>query len=131
MLDVKNLNIHFYLPHGGDFHAVKDVSFDIARGETVALVGESGSGKSVTALAVMQLLGANAVQDGSITFDGKELMHASSRVMQTIRGRRIGMIFQEPMTALNPLHTVEKQICEVLIWHQKFSKSKARARLNC
>ncbi len=128
MLDVKKLNIHFRLPDGAEFHAVKNVSFDIKRGETVALVGESGSGKSVTALAVMQLLGANAMESGSIHFDGNEIMDAPPRVMQTIRGRRIGMIFQEPMTALNPLHTVEKQICEVLIWHQKFSKSKARTR---
>jgi len=128
MLNVQNLNIRFRLPNGGELHAVKGVSFAIARGETVALVGESGSGKSVTALAIMRLLSANARASGSITFDHQELLTASSAAMQSIRGRRIGMIFQEPMTALNPLHTVEKQICEVLRGHQKMPISKARVR---
>jgi len=127
MLEVKNLNIHFRLPQGEEFHAVRDISFNIARGETLALVGESGSGKSVTALCIMQLLGANAGQSGNIKFDGNELLNMPPKMMQTIRGRRISMIFQEPMTALNPLHTVEKQICEMLRLHQKMPITKARA----
>jgi len=106
----------------------QNISFNIARGETMALVGESGSGKSVTALAIMQLLSTNARQEGNIQFDNHELLGAPPKVMQTIRGRRISMIFQEPMTALNPLHTVEKQICEVLRWHQKMPGGPARAR---
>lgn len=128
MLETKNLNIRFRLPNGGEFHAVKDVNLAIHRGETLALVGESGSGKSVTALAMMQLLGANAVQSGSIMYDEQELLGAPGAVMQNIRGRKISMIFQEPMTALNPLHTVEKQICEMLRWHQKMPIAAARAR---
>jgi len=128
MLEIKNLNIHFRLPQSEEFYAVKNINFNIVRGETFALVGESGSGKTVTALCIMQLLGANAKQSGSIQFDGNELLNSPPEIMQTIRGRRISMIFQEPMTALNPLHTVEKQICEMLRWHQKMSGSRARAR---
>ena len=128
MLEIKKLNIHFRLPQGETFHAVCDVDLHIRHGETLALVGESGSGKSVTALSIMQLLGANARMDGHIQFENQELMNAKPAVMQNIRGKKISMIFQEPMTALNPLHTVEKQIGEMLRWHQKMSATQARRR---
>src|SRR5438270_11853403 len=95
--------------------AVKGVSFEINRGETVALVGESGSGKSVTALSILQLLPYPTAKHGpgsSIEFDGKEMIGAAPALLQRMRGGRIAMIFQEPMTSLNPLHTLEKQIGE-------------------
>ncbi|MBI4031281.1 MAG: ABC transporter ATP-binding protein [Proteobacteria bacterium] len=112
--------------------AVRGVSFAIDKGETVALVGESGSGKSVTALSVMQLLPyplADHAKGSSIVFDGQELVGAPDSLMQKIRGRRIGMIFQEPMTSLNPLHTIEKQIGEVLFLHQGMNRDQAAARV--
>jgi microcin C transport system ATP-binding protein len=128
MLSVQNLSINFRMPNGGEFNAARNISFDIARGETFALVGESGSGKSVTALSILQLLAASAKTSGSVKFHGSELVGASPAIMQNIRGKKISMIFQEPMTALNPLHTVEKQICETLIWHQKMRPTAARMR---
>jgi microcin C transport system ATP-binding protein len=114
----------------GDVQAVKSVSFDIAKGETLALVGESGSGKSVTAMSILQLLPYPTAQhpSGSIRFDGQELVGASEPVMRKIRGAKISMIFQEPMTSLNPLHTVEKQIGEVLAIHKGLGRAAARAR---
>ena len=115
----------------GDVEAVKHVSFDIAKGETVALVGESGSGKSVTALSILQLLPyPTAVHPagGSITFDGQELLGAPPETLRRIRGNRISIIFQEPMTSLNPLHTIEKQIGEVLMLHKGMKGDQARAR---
>lgn len=117
MLEVRNLSVHF-----GEETALKDLSFQLARGETLGLVGESGSGKSVTALSLLQLLPYPAARHGaaaSIRFDGQELVGAPARVMQKIRGQRIGYIFQEPMTALNPVQQVGKQIAESLRLHQK------------
>ena len=110
---------------------MKRASFDIDRGETLAIVGESGSGKSVTALSILQLLPyprGLAPRAGSIRFDGQELVGRDDRFLRTIRGRRIGMIFQEPMTSLNPLHTVERQIGEVLFVHKALGRAAARAR---
>ena len=109
---------------------MRGVSFDIKRGETVALVGESGSGKSVTALSVLQLLPYPAASHptGSIRFQGKELVGASTRELLSVRGNRISMIFQEPMTSLNPLHTIERQVNEVLILHKGLSREAARKR---
>ncbi len=115
----------------GDVRAVKDVSFDIAKGETLALVGESGSGKSVTALSILQLLPYPTAQhdgDSSIKLDGAELVGAPEPAMRKIRGARVSMIFQEPMTSLNPLHSVEKQIGEVLAIHKGMGRAAARAR---
>ncbi len=96
---------------------MKGVSFELDKGETVALVGESGSGKSVTALSILQLLPYPPASHGpgsSIVFDGQELVGAKEKALQRIRGDRIAMVFQEPMTSLNPLHTIEKQIAETL-----------------
>jgi microcin C transport system ATP-binding protein len=129
LLEVRDLSVNFGT---GDktVRAVRGVSFDIRRGETVALVGESGSGKSVTALSVLQLLAYPAASHptGSIRFQGKELVGASTRDLLTVRGNRISMIFQEPMTSLNPLHTIERQVNEVLILHKGLSRDAARQR---
>ena len=110
--------------------AVRNISFDIGKGETVALVGESGSGKSVTALSVMQLLPYPLARhpSGSIRFQGEELMGATEDVLRKVRGGRIGIIFQEPMTSLNPLHSIEKQIGEILFVHKGLDREAARQR---
>ncbi len=112
-------------------HAVKRISFDIAKGETVALVGESGSGKTVSALSVMRLLPYPAAShpSGEILFAGKDLLALSDKEMRAIRGDRISMIFQEPMTSLNPLHTIEKQVGEMLIVHRGMTEARARERV--
>jgi microcin C transport system ATP-binding protein len=125
LLEVRDLAVSF-----GATPAVKGVSFDIKRGETVALVGESGSGKSVTALSVLQLLPYPVARHpkGSILFQGKELVGAAPRDLLAVRGNRVSMIFQEPMTSLNPLHTIERQVNEVLILHKKLSREAARKR---
>src|SRR5579871_6766605 len=99
--------------------AVDRVLFDIRKGETVALVGESGSGKSVTALSVMRLLPATAVHpSGEILLKGKDLLKATEKELRAVRGDEIGIVFQEPMTSLNPLHTVERQVGETLKIHR-------------
>jgi microcin C transport system ATP-binding protein len=131
LLNVNNLSVDFKTTDGV-FRAVDSISFNVAKGETVALVGESGSGKSVTALSIMQLLPyprAVHPQGSSIKFNGEELVGKSERALREIRGSQIGMIFQEPLTALNPLHTVERQISEVLFLHQNMNKAQARARV--
>ncbi|HET7340614.1 MAG TPA: ATP-binding cassette domain-containing protein, partial [Methylomirabilota bacterium] len=129
LLAVRDLSVSFAV-EGGAVEAVRHVSFDIGRGESVALVGESGSGKSVTALSIMQLLPYPLARhpSGSILFQGAELIGAPEPVMQRVRGDRIAMIFQEPMTSLNPLHTIEKQVNEVLRVHKGLRRAAARAR---
>ncbi len=129
LLSVRDLSVSFDAP-GGEVRAVRHVSFDIDRGETVALVGESGSGKSVTALSIVQLLPYPPARhpSGSIYFRSDELLGARERLLRAIRGNRIAMIFQEPMTSLNPLHTIEKQINEVLLVHKRLGRRAARAR---
>ena len=129
LLEVDDLSVDFHMP-GGLVHAVSRVSFDIGRHETVALVGESGSGKSVTALSVLQLLPYPPAHhpSGSIRFNGRELMGASEPELRKVRGDEIAMIFQEPMTSLNPLHSVERQIGETLSLHKGMSKAQARER---
>ena len=129
LLKVDDLTTRFAIP-GGSLDAVKNASFEIAKGETLALVGESGSGKSVTALSVLQLLPYPLAShpSGSITFRGQELVGTNQETLQKVRGNEISMIFQEPMTSLNPLHTVEKQINEVLILHRGMSRGEARER---
>ncbi len=127
LLNVQNLGVHFHL-EDQVVEAVRGVSFHIEKGETVALVGESGSGKSVSALSVMQLLPyPRAVHPhGSVQFDGEEMLGAPQERLQQLRGDRIAMIFQEPMTSLNPLHTIEKQIGETLMLHRKMTREQAR-----
>jgi microcin C transport system ATP-binding protein len=129
LLIVDDLSVSFRSTQG-DTVAVRNTSFRIDEGETVALVGESGSGKSVTALSIMQLLPYPSAYHpgGSIQFRGEELMGADAERMQRVRGDRISMIFQEPMTSLNPLHKVEKQINETLILHKGMNETQARAR---
>ncbi len=131
ILEIKNLHVEFKTP-SGLFHAVKGVSLDIERGETVALVGESGSGKSVSALSIMKLLPYPAAyhrEGSSILFEGEELINKGETYMRAIRGQQIGMIFQEPQSALNPLHTIDKQIGEVLRIHQGMNKDAANRRI--
>ncbi|MBP3125235.1 ABC transporter ATP-binding protein [Thalassospira sp. ER-Se-21-Dark] len=126
LLAIRDLSVKF-----ADATAVKDVSFTLDRGETMALVGESGSGKSVTALSILQLLPYPRAShpSGSIIFDGQEMVGAKERTLRKIRGNRISMIFQEPMTSLNPLHNIEKQVGEVLLLHKGLRGAKARARI--
>ena len=130
LLSVKNLSIAFGTGKR-EILAVDRVSFDIAKGETVALVGESGSGKSVTALSVMKLLPYPAAHhpSGSIVFNGRELLTMAERDIRKVRGNDITIIFQEPMTSLNPLHTIEKQIGEILLLHKGITGKPARARI--
>src|SRR5690606_31555673 len=127
LLQVRDLSVRFEVP-GKPVDAVRHVSFEVAKGETVALVGESGSGKSVTALSVMQLLPYPLARhpSGSITFAGQELVGAPPSVLRRLRGNDISMIFQEPMTSLNPLHTVEKQVGETLVLHRGLDRARAR-----
>ena len=129
LLRVRDLSVSFDVS-GHEVKAVRGISFDIDRGETVALVGESGSGKSVTALSILQLLPYPLARHpgGSIVFRGHELVSARERVLRSVRGNRIAMIFQEPMTSLNPLHTLDKQVSEVLLVHKRLSRRAARAR---
>jgi microcin C transport system ATP-binding protein len=129
LLNVNNLSVDFGTGEAA-VRAVRGVSFTVGRGETVALVGESGSGKSVTALSVLQLLPYPAARHptGSIRFQGKELVGASTQELLQVRGNRISMIFQEPMTSLTPLHTIEQQVNEVLILHKRLSRAAARQR---
>lgn len=129
LLVVDDLSISFRV-QGEDRVVVQNVSFEMFAGETLALVGESGSGKSVTAQSIMQLLNPALVRypSGSVRFKGEELIGASKATLKRIRGDRIGMIFQEPMTSLNPLHTVEKQINEVLLLHKGLDKDQSRKR---
>ena len=131
ILQVKNLSVNFNMPLG-PVHALKDVCFDLVKGKTLALVGESGSGKSVTALSLLQLLPYPIAEHGagsSIIFEEHELVSAPKRTLRNVRGNRIAMIFQEPMTSLNPLHTIEKQVREALIIHKGMSIDKARVRV--
>ena len=129
LLTIENLGVRFHV--AGDYvEAVHSASLHIERGETVALVGESGSGKSVTALSVLQLLPYPRASHphGSVRLDGEELLGAASARLQKLRGNRVAMVFQEPMTSLNPLHSIEKQLGETLILHRGLSRAAARTR---
>ncbi|MES2845453.1 MAG: ABC transporter ATP-binding protein [Pseudomonadota bacterium] len=128
VLEVSNLSVRFR-QDGRVIDAVKAVSFTVAKGETVALVGESGSGKSVTALSTVSLLPDSAEVSGSVRYNGTEMVGAAEPDLRRIRGNDISFIFQEPMTSLNPLHTIERQLGESLALHQGLSGAPARARI--
>jgi microcin C transport system ATP-binding protein len=130
ILEVKSLSVDF-ASNGATFHAVKSVSFTIGKGETVALVGESGSGKSVSALSIMRLLPYPAAShpSGEILMDGQDLLKLDERQLRSIRGDKISMIFQEPMNSLNPLHTIERQVGEILKLHRGLDHEAARIRV--
>ena len=123
LLDVEHLNITF-----GSAQAVRDLNLSIAKGDVVGLVGESGSGKSITSLAIMGLLPVQARVSGNIRFAGDELLSASSDKMRSLRGQAISMIFQEPMTALNPLMRIGDQVAEAVLAHERLSRKEARER---
>ena len=124
LLDVRNLHLSF-----GSHAAVRGLSFTVARGETVALVGESGSGKSATALAILRLIEreGGAITGGAIRLDGTDLVALDEAQLRAVRGNRIAMVFQEPMTALNPVITLGEQVMEVLRQHQNLSERAAMA----
>jgi microcin C transport system ATP-binding protein len=128
LLEVKDLSVSFR-QEGALTHAVKGISFTLNRGETVALVGESGSGKSVSALSTVSLLGDSAEVSGSVLYDGQQMIGADDELLRKVRGNDISFIFQEPMTSLNPLHTIEKQLGESLALHQGVVGSSARMRV--
>lgn len=125
LIEVRDLSVELQT-HRGPAHAVRNVSFALDRGDTLGLIGESGSGKSITAMALLGLLPENARVTGSIVFDGQELVGRSEREMCALRGDRIGMIFQEPMTALNPVHTIGRQVAEPLRLHRGLGAREAR-----
>ena len=129
LLEVKDLAISFKT-HGGEVQAIRGVSFHVDKGETLAIVGESGSGKSVTSQAVMKLVPTppGEYKRGQILFDGQDLIGKTEKQMQKIRGKEIGMIFQDPMTSLNPMMKVGRQITEVLLKHENISKADANKR---
>ncbi|MFN4156924.1 MAG: ABC transporter ATP-binding protein [Gemmobacter sp.] len=128
VLDVRDLTIRFR-QDGRLIEAVRGVSFHVDKGETVALVGESGSGKSVTALSTVALLPDSAEVGGRITYNGRDMVGADEAQLRAVRGNDISFIFQEPMTSLNPLHTIEKQLAEALALHQGLTGAAARARI--
>ncbi|MDC5855627.1 ABC transporter ATP-binding protein [Vibrio europaeus] len=130
ILKVRNLSVSF-TTNDGIVDAVKDVSFDLLKGETLAIVGESGSGKSVSTNALMQLLPNNAIvhSQSSIEFENEELLDKSEKTMQSIRGDRIGMIFQEPMTSLNPFMRVGIQVAEAIMCHRSVTRSQAKQKV--
>ena len=128
VLEVKGLSVRFR-QEGRVIDAVKAVSFSVGKGETVALVGESGSGKSVTALSTVGLLPDSAEISGSVSYNGTQMIGASERALRGVRGNDISFIFQEPMTSLNPLHTIERQMAESLALHQGLDGAAARARV--
>ncbi|MFZ2256629.1 MAG: ABC transporter ATP-binding protein [Clostridiaceae bacterium] len=126
LLEIRNLHTNFYI-HAGVVQAIRGVDIDLDKGEAIGIVGESGSGKSVTMMSVMRLLDANGkLEEGSIKFDGKELTTMSNEEIRKIRGNEIGMIFQDPMTSLNPVYTIEYQLTEPLREHRGMNKQEAR-----
>lgn len=128
ILRVNNLRTSFFTDDG-EVKAVDGVTFDVPKGETIGIVGESGSGKSITSLSILRLLASNGkIMGGEILFKGEDLVKKSEKEMRNVRGNAISMIFQEPMTSLNPVFTVGYQISEALIKHKKMSKKQAHAR---
>ena len=129
LLEIKNLETHFRTKRG-IIKAVNDASYTVEEGKTLGIVGESGSGKSVSALSVLKLLDGNGfIAGGQILLEGRDITHLSLQEMYKIRGNDISMIFQEPMTSLNPLFTVERQVAETFIIHQGMKKAEARKKV--
>ncbi len=128
ILEVNNLSTSFYT-HLGEVQAVRGVSFHVNKGEAIGIVGESGSGKSVTSMSVMKLLQfPGKIKNGEVIFKGKDLVKFNKKDMLKVRGNEIAMIFQDPMTSLNPVYTIGNQIIEAITRHQKMSKSEARKK---
>ena len=129
ILDARNVGVDFKV-EGGTVNAVRDVSFQLHKGETIALVGESGSGKSVTARTLMKLLTKRAtiLPQTQITLSGKDVVRMDDREMRKLRGNDIAMIFQEPMSSLNPVYTIGQQICEIIHLHNRVSRQEAMSR---
>ena len=128
LLEVKNLKTSFFTD-AGEVKAVNDVSFTLDRGKVLGIVGESGSGKSVTAYSIMQILaGTGKIVGGSIKYNGTELVGASEKVMKNIRGNKISIIFQDPMTSLNPTYTIGKQLMEAILLHTDRDRKQAHDR---
>lgn len=128
LLDINDLNVHFETNADKDIHAVRGIHMHVNKGETVAVVGESGSGKSQVMMSAMGLLAENGWATGSVRYEGDEILGLSKRKLNAYRGSRMTMIFQEPMTSLDPLYPVGKQICEPLLVHQKMDKKAAQKR---
>jgi oligopeptide/dipeptide ABC transporter ATP-binding protein len=128
LLSIRDLRVTFGGRDREPAQAVRGVDLDVAAGELVAVVGESGSGKSVTMLAVLGLLGPNATATGSVRFDGQELLGAPAGVLRRIRGLRIGTIFQDPLTSLNPAHTIGDQLAEAVLAHDPRARKRAKLR---
>ncbi|WP_417771090.1 ABC transporter ATP-binding protein [Stappia sp.] len=128
VLTVANLRLDIPTA-SGTLHAVRGIDFELNRGETLCIVGESGSGKSLTSLAIMDLLGKSIQRKADkLEFDGTDLLTAGPRKMRSLRGDRMAMIFQEPMTSLNPAYTIGDQLCEALLLHRSVGRAAARAR---
>ena len=128
LLEVKDLRTSFFTP-AGEVKAVNGISFNLDRGKVLGIVGESGSGKSVTAYSIMQILAnTGKIVSGSIKLDGQELVNAGEKVMKTVRGNRISIIFQDPMTSLNPTYTIGRQLKEAILLHTDRSGKEARER---
>ena len=128
LLEVRNLHTSFFTD-AGEVKAVNGISFDLDRGKVLGIVGESGSGKSVTAYSIMQILaGSGKIVDGSIKLDGQELVGAGEKVMKTVRGNKVSIIFQDPMTSLNPTYTIGHQLMEAILLHTDRNKEQARER---
>ncbi|MCX8213805.1 MAG: ABC transporter ATP-binding protein, partial [SAR202 cluster bacterium] len=129
VLEIKDLATYFYT-HDGVVKAVDGISYEVQEGETLGIVGESGCGKSVSALSIMRLIAdpPGKIERGKVIFEGRDLLKLSDSEMRSVRGNRIGMIFQEPMTSLNPVLTIERQLTETLELHLKMTKSEARGR---
>ena len=129
ILEVKNLNTSFFT-HVGEVKAVRNVSITLEKGHALGIVGESGSGKSVTMLSIMKLLTDNGkLIDGQIIFDDVDITNYNNKAMRTIRGNDMSMIFQDPMTSLNPVLTIEKQMVEPIMLHKKVSKHRSEENL--
>ena len=128
MLEVRDLHTSFFTP-AGEVKAVNGISFNLDHGKVLGIVGESGSGKSVTAYSIMQILAnTGKIVSGSIKFDGQELVNAGESVMKTIRGNKISIIFQDPMTSLNPTYTIGHQLMEAITLHTGRNKRQAHER---